>query len=430
LLRARQKLGKFRIEGRLSNGPIAAVYQAYDSIHGIRVALKIPHPSSMDELFLADFKREARLAPLLEHPNILPIRDASYIDGHFVIVMPLGERSLGERMARRMSVDTAMDLTEQMLAAVAHAHDCNVIHCDIKPDNFILFEGGELKLTDFAFSKLAVRTIKASGSGTLGYLAPEQALGRPMFQSDVFSLGLVTHELFTGYLPEWPFRWPAAGHSRLKAKLKPSLIPWLRRALEFRAQDRFQSAVSMYREFRRLRNGGGRRSNGDCTERGGAASQDWHAVRFKQFQKQFKTQMGTRHACRHCTGPVAEAMQACPWCGAKDHLKGHTTDFPATCPRCTRGVKLDWEYCAWCYGAGFEVETTRRYADRRYTAKCSNTKCKGPHMPFMRYCPWCRTKVKRRWHAAGPKQSCPSCQQSVAADYWSVCPWCTKPLGN
>ncbi len=424
MLRARQRLGKFRIERRLSNGPIAEVYQAYDTIHGIRVALKVPHPSAMDEVFLADFKREARLAPLLEHPNILPIRDASFIDGRFVIVMPLGERSLGERMQRRMAVATAMDLTEQMLAAVSHAHDCKVIHCDIKPDNFILFDDNTLRLTDFAFSKLALRTIKASGSGTVGYLAPEQALGRPMLQSDVFSLGLVIYELFTGYLPEWPYQWPPAGHARLKGKLKPSLIPWLRRALEFRPKDRFQSAISMYREFRRLRNGGTRRR----TERGNGRRQDWQAVRFKEFQKEFKQQVATRHTCRHCSGPVSEAMVACPWCGAKDHLKGHETDYPATCPRCSRGVKLDWNYCAWCYGPGFETETKRRYADRRYTTRCNNAKCKGPLMPFMRYCPWCRSKVKRRWRLDETKATCPSCDQGIAADYWSVCPWCTKQL--
>ncbi len=94
VLKARQKLGKYRIERRLNDGPIAAIYEAVDTIHGVRVALKIPHESAMDEHFLVDFKREARLAQRLEHPNILPIRDASFIDGRFVIAMPLGERSL------------------------------------------------------------------------------------------------------------------------------------------------------------------------------------------------------------------------------------------------------------------------------------------------------------------------------------------------
>ena len=164
MLRARQKLGKYRIQRRIANGPVAAVYQAFDTIHGIKVALKVPHSGAMDDYFLADFKREARLAPKLEHAHILPIRDASFIDGHFVISMPLGERSLAERMRKRLATATALDYIDQALAAVAHAHHCKIIHCDIKPDNFILFPNNQLRLTDFGFSKIAQRTLKqASG---------------------------------------------------------------------------------------------------------------------------------------------------------------------------------------------------------------------------------------------------------------------------
>ena len=168
MLRARQKLGKYKIEARLADGPIAAVYRALDTIHGSRVALKVPHESAMDEFYLSDFKREARLASRLEHPNILPIKDASYIDDRFVITMPLGERTLTERMHKRLSTDSILHFADQAVAAVAHAHEHKVIHCDIKPDNFILFSGNHLKLTDFGFSKVAVHTLKASGSGTVG----------------------------------------------------------------------------------------------------------------------------------------------------------------------------------------------------------------------------------------------------------------------
>jgi serine/threonine protein kinase len=121
-LKARQRIGKYRIERRLNDGPLAAVYEAVDTIHGVRVALKIPHESAMSEDFLVDFKREARLAQRLEHPNILPIRDASYIEGRFVIAMPLGERSLTSRMRQRISTEGALQFIDQALAAVAHAH--------------------------------------------------------------------------------------------------------------------------------------------------------------------------------------------------------------------------------------------------------------------------------------------------------------------
>lgn len=428
MLKTRQKLGKYRIERRLAEGPIAAVYEAVDTIHGVSVALKVPHESTMDDFFLADFKREARLAQRLEHPNILPIRDASFIDGRFVIVMPLGERSLSNRMRRRLATDSALHLVEQALAAVAHAHGQNVIHCDIKPDNFILFPDNQLKLTDFGFSKVAQRTLKASGSGTVGYIAPEQAVGRPKFQSDVFSLGLVIYELLSGHLPEWPYDWPPRGIKRVRAKLKPKLVDWLRRAIQVRPENRFRNAVTMYREFRSVRNGAAKKKRG---ARRGNSSDDpalWQTVLFRQFQRKYRKTLDTRHECRHCSGPVAELMQACPWCGAEPPLDRHASREAAECPRCHRGVKLDWHYCPSCYGPGFEVETTRRYADGRYGAKCRNEKCRGPLMPFMRYCPWCRAKTRRPWKLPGSATRCPHCRWGVDTDYWHHCPWCTKAL--
>ena len=251
-LRRREKLGKYRIERRLSTGPRATVYQAFDTIHGIRVALKIPLPDMMDDAFLDEFRREARLSVRMEHPNVLPVQNASFIGDMFVIAMPLGLETLGDRMSRRMSTALALDYTKQALAAVAHAHSRNIIHCDVKPENFIIFPGHRLRLSDFGFSKVALRTIKASGSGTVGYLAPEQALGRPMYQSDVFSLGMVIYKMFSGQLPEWPFKWPPHGQARLRAKLRPKMITWLRKSIEYRPHARFRNAVAMERTFSKI----------------------------------------------------------------------------------------------------------------------------------------------------------------------------------
>ena len=407
---------------------MAAVYQALDTIQGVRVALKIPHESAMNDYFLPDFKREARLAPRLEHQNILPIRDASFIDGHFVISMQLGERSLGDRMRRRMSTDTAMHFVEQALASVAHAHRCNVIHCDIKPDNFILFADKQLKLTDFGFSKVAEHTLKASGSGTVGYIAPEQAVGRPMFQSDVFSLGLVVYELLSGYVPEWPYDWPPHHIQRVRSKLKPKLLEWLRRAIEVRPEKRYKNAVSMYSEFKRLRNGANKKKRTAKTQRASDDPALWQKVLFRQFQRKYRTVLETRYECRHCSGPIAESMQACPWCGTESDARRLETTYPAECPRCHRGSKLDWHYCAYCYGPGFEVETTRSYSDRRYSTRCANEKCRKRLMPFMRYCPWCKTKIKRAWKLPGSRSRCPSCQWGVDRNFWHHCPWCSKAL--
>lgn len=428
MLRARQKIGKYRIERRIAHGSIASVYQARDTIHDQPVALKVPHRDSMNDFFLADFKREARLAPLLEHPNILSIKDASFIDDRFVISMPLGKETLTARMGRRISTETALGYIEQMLAAVAHAHRAKVIHCDIKPDNFIVFANNRLCLTDFGFSKVAQRTVKASGSGTVGYIAPEQAVGRPMFQSDVFSLGLVIYELLTGYLPEWPYDWPLPGNDRLKRKLKPALVEWLRRAIAVRPEHRYKNADVMYREFKRLKNGNGRKRKGKPKRRKQADPALWQKVLFKEFQRKYRKSLDTRHECRHCSGPISEPMLACPWCGVRTDPRRQTLSFPAHCPRCHRGSKLDWRYCAWCYGPAFEVETNRRYSDQRYAARCANTQCRGELMPFSHYCPWCRHKVKRDWKLPGSSERCKSCGWGVDRNYWHHCPWCAKAL--
>jgi serine/threonine protein kinase len=246
-------LGKYRIEKRLASGPRADVYQAYDTIHGVRVALKIANPDIIEDDFLHEFRHEARLSSKMEHPNVLPVQNASFIDDYFVIAMRLGIETLADRMTRRMSTARMLDYTTQAVAAVAHAHANKIIHCDVKPENFIIFPDNRLRLTDFGFSKVALRTVKASGSGTLGYLAPEQALGRPMFQSDVFALGLVIYQVFSGHLPDYPYKWPMPGYERIRSKLRRRTIVWLRKSLEFRPQERFRDAVAMEKAFQDIR---------------------------------------------------------------------------------------------------------------------------------------------------------------------------------
>jgi len=248
LLRARQLLGKYRIQKRIANGPLAAVYQAFDTILCRRVALKIPH-AGLDPAILEDFRKEARLAVRLEHPNILPVFNASFIDNRFVIVTPLGLQTLADRLERRMATQTGLRLVSQALSAVAFAHSKRVVHCDIKPENFILFPENRMRLGDFAFAKRCIRTIKASGSGTLGYIAPEQAMGRPMLQSDVFSLGLVLYRVFAGTLPEWPYSWPPPGLNRLEARLPEEMIAIIRRALKVKPTQRFRDAIAMEKAF-------------------------------------------------------------------------------------------------------------------------------------------------------------------------------------
>ena len=148
MLRARQKLGKYRIDRKLDEGGFAAVYAAVDTIEGINVALKIPFPQYVNKESLDDFRKEVRLVSQLQHSHILPLKNAEFIDGHFVMVHPLGAGSLADRLQYRLSSALALNFTEQILKGVAFAHEQRIIHCDIKPENLILFPENRLLLSD------------------------------------------------------------------------------------------------------------------------------------------------------------------------------------------------------------------------------------------------------------------------------------------
>ncbi len=432
MVRVRQRLGKYRIDRRLADGGFATVYQAYDTIAGIPVALKMPHPEFVSKKTLEDFRKEVRLTAKLDHPNILPIKDAGFIDGKFVIAYPLGRGSLGDRLKQRLSARTILEFADQMLEAVAFAHRQRIMHCDIKPENFILFPGNVLRLADFGIAKVAHRTLEASGSGTVGYVAPEQAMGKPSFRSDVFSLGLILYRMFSGQLPEWPYHWPPPGFERVRHNLHPDAIKFLRRTMEVDHRKRFADATQMFAVFRRLRaraikSAFARRHR---RKRARAAPGDWRTIRRRQFLKQYRQTLDVRGACSRCHGPLAEAMQVCPWCGVKRRSAREETRFPTRCPRCKRGMKTDWRFCPWCYGPAVNTSAGRRYPDVRYAARCANPACKGKLlMPFMQYCPWCRQKVKRAWKIANSKDRCSRCGWAILRDYWDYCPWCGRSVG-
>lgn len=253
-LKLRQRLGKYRIVGRIGEGGFAAVYRAFDTIMGTHVALKIPHDTYTSPELLEEFRREIRTTIKLEHDNILPIRDASIIEDRLVIVLPLGEGTLDERMRRRLSFETIMNYIEQLLEAVAFAHQNRVVHCDIKPENIILFPDHKIRLTDFGIAKVAQRTIKGAGTGTVGYMAPEQAMGKPSMRSDVFSIGLLVCRLLSGEWPEWPFSWPPPGHVRLRKRAHPDLIALIKKSIDLNPRRRFADADRMLAAFNKSKN--------------------------------------------------------------------------------------------------------------------------------------------------------------------------------
>ena len=428
-LRPRQLLGKYRIERRIAEGGFAEVYRAQDTIEGVSVALKIPHAHLVDEALLADFRREVRLTAPLDHPNVLPIKNAQFIAGRFVIAYPLGTGTLGERMLWRLASARRVEYAAQMLAAVAHAHQHRIIHCDLKPENFILFPGDRVRLADFGISRLSRRTMLASGSGTVGYVAPEQAMGRTSLRADVFSLGLILWQLFAGQLPEWPFRWPLVGLPRLRREVHPHFVALLRRALALDPHKRFADAQQMVAAFERLR---GRQQVLAAApkarrRRRAPAPPDWARLRQQQFVRAYGKALSLHGECGRCKGPISEAMQSCPWCGKGLARWRGETRHAERCTRCGRGRKPDWRYCAWCYGPAFRRVSTRRYADRSYTERCANAACeRRVLMPWARYCPWCRRRPRQRWKVPGSEHRCTRCGWGVHREFWGFCPWCGK----
>ncbi|MFG0262313.1 MAG: serine/threonine-protein kinase [Novipirellula sp. JB048] len=252
-VRVGTRLGKYRIERRLGTGGFATVYAAFDTLLGIKVALKIPSPELVSPQLLEEFRREARLTIQLDHPNILPIRDAAFIEGHFVIVSPLGERTLADRIQKRIGFELAFSYVHQLLEGVAYAHEQGVIHCDNKPENNLLVEENEIRLGDFGIAKAAQATISGSGTGTVGYMAPEQAMGKPSMRSDVFSIGLLAYRIFSGKWPEYPFEWPLEGAAQLRRRAHGDLIAVIRKSLEVNPRHRYRDAPQMLSVFAQTR---------------------------------------------------------------------------------------------------------------------------------------------------------------------------------
>ncbi|MDQ5821871.1 MAG: Stk1 family PASTA domain-containing Ser/Thr kinase [Actinomycetota bacterium] len=200
--------GRYRIIRKLGTGGMANVYLAEDQELGRRVAIKILNDRHAgDEQFVERFRREAKNAAGLSHPNIVSIYDRGEAEGTYYIAMEyLDGRSLKELIVARgpAPIPLAIDYARQILAAVRFAHRNGVVHRDIKPHNIMVGDEGRLKVTDFGIARAGTSQMTEVGSiiGTAQYLSPEQAKGAPVDQtSDLYSLGIVLYELLTGTVP-------------------------------------------------------------------------------------------------------------------------------------------------------------------------------------------------------------------------------------
>lgn len=249
-LRRGQRLGKYRLKSRLGEGGFGTVWRAHDSVEGIDVALKIPFERFADTLTLKEFRAEARLQARLDHPHILKIKSAEMIDGNFVIATELAKGTLAGRAHRALSTRKAFEYFAQILSALAYAHEQKILHRDIKPENILVFRHERLRLTDFGIARIVEKThASTTVSGTIGYMAPEAAYGRPSKASDVFSAGLILWRMLTGRDAAWPFAWPFAGYKAFARKVQPEVEHFIRRACAFDPRRRFRDAGEMQKAF-------------------------------------------------------------------------------------------------------------------------------------------------------------------------------------
>jgi serine/threonine-protein kinase len=193
--------GRYRIIGLLGRGGMGEVYRADDLRLGQAVGLKfLPDAVATDPVRLAQFHNEVRTARQIAHPNICRVYDIGDIEGHLFLSMELvaGEDlATSLRRIGRFPEDKALEIARQLCAGLAAAHERGVVHRDLKPANVMLDDAGNVRLMDFGLA--AIGTVEDIRVGTPAYMAPEQLLGREVTaRSDIYSLGLVLYELFTG----------------------------------------------------------------------------------------------------------------------------------------------------------------------------------------------------------------------------------------
>ena len=257
---------RYAIAEEIGSGGMATVYLAEDLKHHRKVAVKVLRPDLAAMLGPARFLREIEVAAQLHHPHILPLYDSGDADGFLYYVMPYEEgQSLREKLAREgeLPVPEAVRILRDVVDALVHAHEHNVVHRDIKPDN-VMLSGHHALVTDFGVAKAVSEatgreklTTAGVALGTPSYMAPEQAAADPHIdhRADIYAVGALAYELLTGrppftgtspqmilaaHISETPE--PVTKH---REAVPAALNQLVMKCLEKKAADRWQSAEDL-----------------------------------------------------------------------------------------------------------------------------------------------------------------------------------------
>jgi serine/threonine protein kinase len=263
LTRDRVLAGRYRIEGQVGHGGMARVYRATDTVLGRTVAVKVLEAGhASDPAFVDRFRREARSAARLNHPNLVSVYDTGS-DGpvHYIVMEFVEGRTLAEVLAGEapFAPERAAEIAKIIAEALSFAHAEGLVHRDVKPGNVMITPQGQVKVMDFGIARLTTaHTITQTSTvlGTASYLAPEQAQGlRVDGRADVYALGVVLYEMLAGRVPfvadsavavaskhvmeqpEPPSKW--------RRGVPPALEAIAMRALAKDPADRFQGAAEM-----------------------------------------------------------------------------------------------------------------------------------------------------------------------------------------
>lgn len=263
--------GRYEIHELIGVGGMANVYRCNDTVDDREVAIKILKDEYLNnEEFIRRFKNESKAIAMLSHPNIVKVYDVSFGDMIQYIVMEyIDGITLKEYIDMQGVIEwkDALHLTTQILKALQHAHECGIVHRDIKPQNIMLLQDGTIKVTDFGiarFSDKSTRTMTEQAIGSVHYIAPEQARGEVTDgKTDIYSVGVMFYEMLTGKLP---FDSDSAvtialmqlqSTPKMPREVNPAIPIGLEqitmRAMEKQQSDRYSSAAEMLSDIERFR---------------------------------------------------------------------------------------------------------------------------------------------------------------------------------